>query len=62
VEAALVGEVPSERQVAEAAQRVLESIDPPSDVHGSAAYRRKLAVVLARRAMLLAAQRAGVQA
>jgi len=62
VEAALVGEVPSQRQVTDAAQRVVESIDPPSDVHGSAAYRRKLAVVLARRAMLLAAQRAGVQA
>jgi len=62
VEAALVGEVPSERQVADAAQRVVESIDPPSDVHGSAAYRRKLAIVMTRRAILLAAQRAGVSA
>jgi carbon-monoxide dehydrogenase medium subunit len=61
VEQALVGESPSGPAVAMAAQRVLDEIDPPSDIHGSAAYRRKLAVVMARRAIELAGQRAGAR-
>jgi carbon-monoxide dehydrogenase medium subunit len=59
VEEALVGELPSTALVDEAAERVVDEIDPPSDVHGSAAYRRKLAVVMTRRALELASQRAG---
>jgi carbon-monoxide dehydrogenase medium subunit len=59
VEDALIGEVPGGPLLDEAAQRVLSEIDPPSDIHGSAAYRRKLAVVMTRRAIALAAQRAG---
>jgi CO/xanthine dehydrogenase FAD-binding subunit len=59
VEDALLGEVPTGTLLQEAAQRVLADIDPPSDIHGSAAYRRKLAVVMARRAIELAARRAG---
>src|SRR6266702_7076747 len=39
-----------------AAQR---DIDPPSDIHASAAYRRRLAAVLTRRALQRAVERAG---
>jgi carbon-monoxide dehydrogenase medium subunit len=60
VERALVGELPSGLALEQAAQRVRDEIDPASDVHGSAAYRRKLAVIMTRRAIELAAQRAGV--
>ena len=59
VEDALLGEVPTGRVLEDAAQRVLADVDPPSDIHGTAAYRRKLAVVMARRAIELAARRAG---
>ena len=59
VEEALVGELPHGDVLVAAAQRVVDEIDPPSDIHGSAAYRRKLAVVMTRRAVELAAQRAG---
>jgi carbon-monoxide dehydrogenase medium subunit len=59
VEQSLVGELPAGPAVAEAARRVLEDIDPPSDIHGSADYRRRLAVVITRRTVELAAQRAG---
>jgi len=61
VEEALVGELPAGPSLEDAAQRVVQEIDfdPPSDIHGSAAYRRKLAVVMTRRAVELAAQRAG---
>jgi len=58
-EQALVGELPEQNTLAGAAQRVVDDIDPPSDIHGSAAYRRKLAVVMTRRALEVAAQRAG---
>jgi aerobic carbon-monoxide dehydrogenase medium subunit len=34
-------------------------VDPPSDIHADAAYRRQLAGVLTRRAITLAARRAG---
>jgi CO/xanthine dehydrogenase FAD-binding subunit len=61
VEQALVGEVLTDQLIQDAAQRVQEAIDPPSDIHGSASYRRKLAVVTIRRAVRLAAERAGVQ-
>jgi carbon-monoxide dehydrogenase medium subunit len=60
VEDALLGEVPSGGVLADAAQRVVEDIDPSSDLHGSAAYRRKLAVTMTRRAVELATSRAGV--
>ena len=41
-----------------AAQGLGASLDPPSDVHGSADYRRHLADVLAVRAVLQAGKRA----
>jgi CO/xanthine dehydrogenase FAD-binding subunit len=34
-------------------------IDPPADIHASAAYRRQLATVLTRRALAAAVARAG---
>jgi CO/xanthine dehydrogenase FAD-binding subunit len=56
----LLGELPTGAVLTDAARRVVEDIDPPSDIHGSADYRRKLAVVMTRRTVELAAQRAGV--
>jgi len=50
-EAALVGQRLSHTVVAEAARAAAEAIDPPSDLHGSAAYRRHLAGVLVRRSL-----------
>lgn len=47
----------SEGAVRGAAQGVGASLDPPSDVHGSADYRRHLAEVSAVRAVLQAAER-----
>jgi carbon-monoxide dehydrogenase medium subunit len=47
----------SEDAVRAAAQGLGASIDPPSDVHGSAEYRRHLAEVSAVRAVLQAAER-----
>jgi carbon-monoxide dehydrogenase medium subunit len=46
-----------ERGVREAAAGIGAALDPPSDVHGSADYRRQLAEVLAVRAVLEAAGR-----
>jgi len=59
VEQALVGEVPSTQEIEAAVTPLADALDPPSDIHGSAAYRARLAVVITRRALVLAAQRAG---
>jgi CO/xanthine dehydrogenase FAD-binding subunit len=59
VEDALHGETPGGGALESAAQRAVEAIDPPSDIHGSATYRRKMAVVMTRRALALATERAG---
>jgi carbon-monoxide dehydrogenase medium subunit len=47
----------SEGSVRAAAQGLAATLDPPSDVHGSAEYRRALAETLAVRAVLQAATR-----
>jgi aerobic carbon-monoxide dehydrogenase medium subunit len=57
-EQVLLGEVVSGDVLAEAAQRGADATDPSSDVHASAAFRRKLAGYSARQALELAAQRA----
>jgi carbon-monoxide dehydrogenase medium subunit len=58
-EQVLVGQKPGPDAFAAAAQAVKEAlVEPPSDVHGSAQYRRHLAGVLSERALALAASRA----
>jgi aerobic carbon-monoxide dehydrogenase medium subunit len=50
-EQTLVGQQPSEALFVEAAAIVSASLDPPSDDHASAQYRRHVAGVLTRRAL-----------
>lgn len=57
-EAALAGTALTDEVLAEAAERTAGSLSPPSDVHGSSAYRRHVAGVLIRRAVRAATQRA----
>ncbi len=57
-EATLAGQQPSDELWAAAAQDAVAGLDPPSDVHGSAAYRRHLAAALTRRALREAHERA----
>ena len=57
-EAALQGEVLDPRRLQDAAQLADQELDPDSDMHASAAYRRNLARVLAQRALHSAWQRA----
>jgi len=62
VEAAktLTGQVPSAEMVRAAADAAAtRDVDPPSDIHASAAYRRRLVAVLTRRALGRAFERAG---
>lgn len=54
----LVGGAPTPEALEEAAAAAAEGLDPPSDVQGSGAYRRKLARVFVRRALRLAVDRA----
>lgn len=42
-----------------AAQAAAEEVDPESDIHADAAYRRKLAAAMTRRALVAAAAQAG---
>ena len=57
-EAALVGNPADERSIEAASQAVAAAANPHDDVHASAEYRRRLAGVMARRAMTAAAVRA----
>jgi aerobic carbon-monoxide dehydrogenase medium subunit len=56
-EQALLGQKPDEQTIAAAAAEVAKDIDPPADVHASAAYRTYVASNLVRRALTEAAQR-----
>lgn len=58
---ALLGERPSEELLAEAAEAAAVALEPPEDVHATAAYRRHLARVLTRRVLGLAFRRAGAR-
>jgi CO/xanthine dehydrogenase FAD-binding subunit len=58
----LIGGSPSEELWSAGAERAVEGLDPPSDVHGSADYRRHLTRTLVRRALAEAASRLGVAA
>lgn len=55
VEQALVGQPATDAAVREAAARAAEGTNPPSDLNGDADYRKHLATVLTRRAVLAAA-------
>jgi len=55
VEQALVGKAATEDAVREAAASAAEGTNPPSDLNGDSAYRKHLATVLTRRAVLAAA-------
>lgn len=56
--ATLAGQAPSSEAIESAAELAAgEDIDPPSDIHASAAYRRQLARVLTRRALARALER-----
>jgi carbon-monoxide dehydrogenase medium subunit len=55
VEAALVGQPATDEAVRAAAASAAEGTAPPSDLNGDADYRRHLATVLTRRAVLAAA-------
>jgi aerobic carbon-monoxide dehydrogenase medium subunit len=59
VEKALAGGKPSEKLFADAAQHVVNGIEPLGDLHASAEYRAAMAVVFTRRAIARAAERAG---
>jgi len=50
-EGLLRGSAPSDALFAEAAERAKTELDPPGDTHASAGYRRRVAGVLARRAL-----------
>ena len=54
----LCGEKPSEAAVQAVAERVQSNVEPLSDIHAPADYRRHLAGVVTRRALLGAMQRA----
>lgn len=55
VEEALVGKDATEEAIAEVCSQVGEGTDPPSDLNGQADYRKHVAGVLTRRAVLTAA-------
>jgi CO/xanthine dehydrogenase FAD-binding subunit len=58
-ERVLVGERPDGRVLDEAAEKIAAATDPPSDIHASAAFRKKLARHVGRQAIELAVRRAG---
>jgi carbon-monoxide dehydrogenase medium subunit len=60
-EALLRGQPLSVDAINSAAERVAQGLDPQSDVHATAAYRRYVAVVLTRRAVQQAASRANAR-
>jgi carbon-monoxide dehydrogenase medium subunit len=56
----LAGQSPSDELLRAAGDAAAtRDVDPPSDIHASAAYRRQLVAVLTRRALARAFQRAG---
>jgi carbon-monoxide dehydrogenase medium subunit len=58
-EAALVGAAPGADVIEAAAHEATKDLDPATDMHGSAAFRRHLADVAVRRALTTATTRAG---
>jgi carbon-monoxide dehydrogenase medium subunit len=58
VEKSLHGKKPTPKLLAEAARLAAQGVEPLSDLHASAEYRREMAVVFARRALERAVARA----
>jgi CO/xanthine dehydrogenase FAD-binding subunit len=58
VESMLVGERIDEALAEKAGERAAAGVQPTGDIHGSADYRKRLIGVMARRAILAAAERA----
>ncbi len=56
VEAKLLGEVAGDSLITSASQHAADGIDPLSDIHASAEYRRGMAAVVTRRALSKAIQ------
>jgi carbon-monoxide dehydrogenase medium subunit len=54
----LVGERPSAELFDAAARRATDDLEPPADLHGTSAYRKKVAAALVRRALQTAADNA----
>jgi CO/xanthine dehydrogenase FAD-binding subunit len=58
VEAQIEGQSPSERLFAAAASAAMDAVDPPSDLHADADYRRDLVEALTERVLAKALERA----
>ena len=58
-EAALVGQPADAGTIDAAAHEAIRDLEPASDIHGSAEFRRHLAGVATRRALTTAVERAG---
>jgi CO/xanthine dehydrogenase FAD-binding subunit len=56
--ACLVGSKGEEAAITQAAEKAAAVVDPPSDVHGSADFRRRMVKVLTKRALIEAWQKA----
>ena len=61
MEERLRGAAATAEAIAAASEAVAEDIEPPSDAHASADYRRRMARVLARRAVAEAIATAATQ-
>jgi carbon-monoxide dehydrogenase medium subunit len=57
-EKALIGQRPSAATFEEAARLASSELDPPDDMHATAAYRRTVAIALTKRALAAAERRA----
>ena len=57
-ESMLVGQNPHESIFREASLAATEDLDPVTDIHATGEYRRKVAAVIARRALVAAAEKA----
>lgn len=60
-EAILAGQDPSEALFREAGELASRDLDPDGDIHASAEYRKEVAAVVVRRALVSAAERMGAQ-
>jgi carbon-monoxide dehydrogenase medium subunit len=56
----LKGETLNEAKILEAAERAVEGVNPPSDMHGSGQFRLEMIKALTKRSLKLAVDRAGM--